>query len=95
MLMTIQVLYPVTGSTNFNYDYYFGKHMPIVEEAFGEHIQNTLITKGIAGVSDTQAGYYVIATLMFENQPALDLALSKMGPALADITNFTNSRASL
>ena len=30
MSMSIQVMYPITETTNFDYDYYFGKHMEIV-----------------------------------------------------------------
>ena len=42
-------MYPITETTNFDYDYYFGKHMEIVGETMGEHIQSTLVTKGVAG----------------------------------------------
>ena len=97
MSMSIQVMYPITETTNFNYDYYFSKHMKIVKETLGEHIQSTLVTKGIAGgvaghfYPDVPAGYYAIATMVFEDQAAMDLALSKVGAALGDIPNFTNT----
>ena len=45
MSMSIQVMYPITETTNFDYDYYFSKHMKIVGETLGEHIQSTLVTK--------------------------------------------------
>ncbi|MBQ26772.1 MAG: ethyl tert-butyl ether degradation protein EthD [Nitrospiraceae bacterium] len=93
MAVSVQVLYPVTETTNFDYDYYFGKHLNIVGETMGAHIQSTLITKGIAGeCPDVPAGYYVIATLVFEDQAALDLTLSKADAAFADIPNFTNTK---
>ena len=91
MSKSLQVMYPITETTNSDYDYYFGKHMEIVGETMGEHIQSTLVTKGIAGGPDVPAGFYAIATIVFEDQSALDLALSKAGTALGDIPNFTNT----
>jgi len=84
-------MYPISGTTTFDYDYYFSKHMKIVGETLGEHIQSTLVTKGIAGGPDVPAGYYAIATMVFEDQSAMDLALSKVSAALSDVPNFTNT----
>ena len=89
--MSVQVMYPITETTSFDYDYYFNKHMQIVGETLGEHIQSTLVTKGISGGPDVPAGYYAIATMVFEDQSAVDLALSKIRTALGDIPNFTNT----
>ena len=52
MSMSLQVMYLITETTSFDYDYYFNKHMQIVGETLGEHIQSTLVTKGIAGGPD-------------------------------------------
>ena len=92
MSVSLQVLYPITETTNFDYDYYFSKHINLVSETMGEYIQNTLVTKGIAGGPGIPAGYYAIATLVFEDQSTMDLALSKAGAALSDIPNFTNTK---
>jgi uncharacterized protein (TIGR02118 family) len=92
MSMSLQVMYPATETTHFDYDYYFSKHMNIVGETLGEHIQSTLVTKGIAGGPGIPAGYYAIATLVFKDQPAMDLALSKIGTAVGDIPNFTDTK---
>ena len=91
MSMSIQVMCPITETSNFDYDYYFSKHMKIVGETLREHIQSTLITKGIAGGPDVPAGSYATATMVFEDKSAMDLALSKIGTALGDIPNFTDT----
>ena len=57
MSKSLQVMYPITETTNFDYDYYFGKHMEIVGETMGEHIQSTLVTKDIAGGPDVPAEF--------------------------------------
>ena len=91
MSMSIQVMYPITETTTFDYDYFFSTHMKIVQETLGEHIQSKLVTKGVAGGPDAPAGYYAIATMVFKDQFVMDLALSKAGTARADIPNFTNT----
>lgn len=93
MSTTLQVIYPVADGTSFDFDYYMNKHMGIVGDCIGEHIQSTLVTKGIAGGGgpDTPPGYHAIASIVFADQATLDAALKKLGPALEDVPNFTNS----
>jgi len=92
MAVSVQVLYPVGEDTTFDYDYYLSQHMAIVGDAIGEHIESTLVTKGLAGGPGAPAGYHAIATIVFSNQSAMDAALANMGPALEDIPNFTNTQ---
>jgi hypothetical protein len=56
MSLSLQVLYPIGEGTNFDYEYYFNNHMLIVGDTMGEHIQSTLVTKGVAGGPDIPAG---------------------------------------
>ena len=91
MSHSLQVLCPITESTNFDYDYYFGKHITIVGENIGEYMESSVVTKGIAG-PDIPAPYYAIATLVFKDKSALHGALSKIDKPVADIANFTNTK---
>lgn len=88
MSLSLQVLYPTEDNTTFDHDYYTSKHVPIVVENMGPHIDKTHIVKGLAGGPDTPAGFHVIATMIFTDQDSLDAALAAAGPALADIPNF-------
>ncbi len=92
MSATLQVIYPAVDGTSFDYDYYMSKHMEIVGGCIGELIQSTLVTKGIAGGPDTPPGFHAIATIVFADNASLDAAMGKLGPALEDIPNFTNSQ---
>lgn len=92
MSVSLQVAYPVTEGTSFDYDYYFGKHMEIVDEYFGPHLQSATASKGIAGGPDTPSPFYAIATLIFADQGALDAALAKGAPVIGDIPNFTDTK---
>ena len=91
MSVSLQVLYPITKQTNFDYNYFFATHMKLVTDIFGDHLDSTLVTKGVAGGMDKSAGYYAIATMIFKNQSAMDLALSRSGSVMEDIPNYTNT----
>jgi len=86
--VSLQVLYPTENNTTFDHEYYTSKHLPIVSEHMGPHIDKTLIIKGLAGGPDTPAGFHVVATMTFTDQASLDSALAAAGPALEDIPNF-------
>ncbi|MFT7593038.1 MAG: hypothetical protein ACI8R4_000349 [Paracoccaceae bacterium] len=90
MSASLQVIYPISDDTSFDYDYYLATHMPLVGEHMGAHIQSTVVTKGLAGGPDTPPGSYAIATMLFADQDAMNAALAASGPVLADIPNFTN-----
>ncbi len=93
MPVALQVLYPTDDNTRFDYDYYLDTHMKLVGQHMGAHIQSTLVTKGIAGGPNAQAGFHAIATIVFADQAAMDAAMKVSGPVLADIPNFTDTRA--
>ena len=65
--------------------------MTLVAHTFGDHIDSKLVTKGVADGMDKSTGYYAIATMIFKNQLAMNLALSRSGPLMEDIPNYTNT----
>ena len=91
MTMTLQVAYPATEGTRFDYDYYFGTHMKMVEDHMGAHIAEAFATRGVSGPPGQPAPFHAIATMKFADQAALNEALGASGPVMADIPNFTNS----
>ncbi len=91
MAVSLQVAYPTTDGTTFDYDYYLGTHMKLVGQHMGSHIQSTLVTKGLAGGPDTPPPFHAVATIVFADQAAMDAALAASGPVLKDIPNFTDT----
>ncbi|MEP5633709.1 MAG: EthD family reductase [Tateyamaria sp.] len=91
MAITLQVLYPIAGDTHFDDAYYASKHLDLVTEHMGSYIQDTVVTKGLAGGPDTPPAFHATATMVFADQAALDGALAAAAPVLADIPNFTNT----
>ena len=92
MSVSLQVLYPITDGTKFDYDYYLSTHMGLVAEHMGSQIERTLVTKGQAGGPDTPPSYYAIATIVFSDSDAMNTALASSPPVMADIPNFTDTQ---
>ncbi|PCJ06836.1 MAG: ethyl tert-butyl ether degradation protein EthD [Rhodobacteraceae bacterium] len=90
MAVSLQVIYPISDGTTFDYDYYTSTHFDLVGKHMGPHIESLLVTKGLAGGPDTPPGFHAIASIVFKDQDALNAALEAAPPVLADIPNFTN-----
>lgn len=93
MTMTLQVVYPVTEGTTFDYDYYFDTHMDMVQEHMGAYLTEAFATRGVSGGPGTPAPFHAIATIKFADQAALNAALKASPPLMADIPNFTDATA--
>lgn len=91
MALSLQVIYPIAENTHFDMDYYLGTHLPMVSTHMGEHIESTLVTKGLASGPDAPPGFYAVATMTFADQEAMDAALAAADPVIADIANFTDT----
>ncbi|MFC3614325.1 EthD family reductase [Lutimaribacter marinistellae] len=92
MALSLQVIYPIEDGTRFDHAYYANTHMPLVGEHMGAHIDKVLVTKGLAGGPDQPPATYAIATMVFADKAAMDAAMAKAGPVMADIPNFTDTR---
>jgi len=90
MAVSLQVLYPISDGTTFDYDYYTSTHFDLVGDHMGDHLESMLVTKGLAGGPDVPPGFHAVASLVFKDQDALNAAMGAAQPVLADIANFTN-----
>ena len=94
MPLSMQVIYPATEGTKFDFDYYLGTHMPLVGEHMGAHIDSTLVTRGVAGGAPGSApGFYAVATMTFADEAAMNAAMAAAGSVMADLANFTDTEA--
>jgi len=91
MAVSVQVIYPVTEGTTFDFDYYADKHMKLVDQTMGPHLQSTVVTKGLAGGGpDAPPDFFAVATFVFADEAAMKAALEASGPLGEDLPNFTN-----
>ncbi len=84
MSVSLQVLYPTTGGTTFDHDYYAATHLGLVDTHMAPHAQRIVVVKGTGDA----APFHAIATFVFADDAARDAALAAAGPALDDIPHF-------
>ena len=92
MPVSLQVIYPATEGTKFDFDYYLGTHMDLVQTHMGPHIASTVVTKGLAGGPDTPPPFHAVATIVFADREAMNAAMRGSGALMADIPNFTDTK---
>lgn len=92
MPFSVQVIYPVSEGSTFDFDYYLDTHMSLVEEHMGPHIEQTIVSQGYAAGPETPPAYHAVATMLFPDRDAMHKALKAAGPVNKDIRNFTNVR---
>jgi uncharacterized protein (TIGR02118 family) len=92
-MISLTVLYPKTADSQFDADYYFDKHLPLVRERLTSlGLTGIDAEQGLAGAApDSPPSYAVIARLNFGSIEELQNALAVHGPELiGDIPNFTD-----
>ena len=95
MSLSLQVLYPATGDLTFDFEHYANVHGPLVGEHMGPFIESSRVIKGVAGGPGVPSPFFVVATMTFADQAALDGAMSAAGPVLADIPNFYGGKPTM
>lgn len=91
MAVSVQVIYPITEGATFDYDYYADKHMKLVDETMGPHLQSMVVTKGLAGGGpDAPPDFFAVATFIFADEDAMKAGLANSDPLGADLANFTS-----
>ena len=91
----MQVTYPVSSDTKFDYDYYMETHLSIIRKIWGKYIKNLIIVKGESGGGNKPSPYYIIATIIFETQHDMDRAFSEGKPIWMDVPNYTNVKPNM
>lgn len=91
-MITVSVLYPKTGESRFDMDYYLNNHTPMLKERMGSLLKGVQIDEGIAGMApDQPATYAIICRLSFDSLEDFQKGMAAHGAEiLADIANYTN-----
>ena len=92
-MIKVSVLFPNEQGKNFDFDYYFKTHMPLVDQRLEhESLVRTEEAKGISSaVPGSQAPFILTADLYFESVDAVHQAFTKHGHELmGDRSNFTD-----
>ncbi len=88
MGLSLQVFFPTENGSTFDHDYFMARHLDVIAESFGPHIEKTVLTRGLVTGPDAPATYHAVATFTFADKTSMDAAMEKVGPAVEDIPNF-------
>jgi uncharacterized protein (TIGR02118 family) len=91
-MVVISVLYPKTGESHFDYDYYLQKHMPLVRSRLQPMgLTTDVLIRGTSTLDGGQPGFELIGFLTFHSAEQVQAALAAFGKEIIeDIPNFTN-----
>jgi uncharacterized protein (TIGR02118 family) len=91
-MITVTVSYPNTPGSKFDWDYYMGTHVPLVQSELGAALIGASVDEGIAGGAPGEpATYTAIARLHFESVDAFQAAFGPVAEkVLGDIPNYTD-----
>jgi uncharacterized protein (TIGR02118 family) len=92
-MIRVLVSYPNTAGARFDFDYYLGTHVPLVETKLrGRGLTGWTIDKGLSGAAPgSQPEFLVQAHLLFESIEAFKAAMESEGAEImADIPNYTD-----
>src|SRR5260221_2334360 len=91
-MIKVSVLYPGGEGKTFDWNYYSGKHVPMVKNLLGDSVKVISIDKGIAGrTPGSPATYVAMFHMYFKTITAYQ---NSFGPnaekIIKDIPNYTN-----
>ena len=92
-MIRVSVLYPKTGESRFDMNYYLTKHVPMVKARLqGMGLRGVQIDEGLgSAVPDQPPPFAVIGHMTFDKVEDLQQGLAAHGAEImGDIPNFTN-----
>ncbi len=92
-MIAVNVMYPNEDGGTFDEDYYFGTHIPMVQNHWGPMgLKGARIIKGLAGgTPGAPAPYILIAQVLFDSVEDFQQAAAAHGDEIfGDVPNFTN-----
>ncbi len=90
-MIRVSVLYPQSGDSKFDMNYYVTKHMPMVRQKLGAACKGMTVDQGIAGgAPGAPATYVAMGHLLFDSIEAFQTAFAPHAQSImGDIPNYT------
>lgn len=88
----MSVFYPYDESKHFDWDYYCGTHIPLVEEKLGDALLSVTVDRGLGGPGPGMAATYTaVAHLCFESLEDFETYCVPLAAEFDDdVPNFTD-----
>lgn len=90
-MIKVSVLYPNEEGRAFDWDYYCGKHVPMVMGLLGNSLKKAEIVQGISGgTPDSKPAYTATGQMYFDTIEDFSAAFTPYaGQIMGDILNYT------
>lgn len=90
-MIKLSVFYPYSEGKNFNMDYYYNNHVPMVSNILGDSLRGMTIDKGLnGGISGAKLPYMAIGNMFFDSVDDMQTIFASADQIMKDIPNFTN-----
>ncbi len=91
-MIRVSVLYPRKEGARFDWAYYTGTHMPLVQRRLGVALKGVWVEQGVTGgTPDSPPSFIAMAHLSFDSVPAFQAAFGPNATEImADIPNYTS-----
>jgi uncharacterized protein (TIGR02118 family) len=91
-MIRVNVLYPRKDGARFDWAYYIGTHMPLVERKLGDGLMSVAVEQGVAGGSPgSPPAFVAMAHLSFESVAAFQDAFTPhAAEIMGDIPKYTS-----
>ncbi len=90
-MIKVSAFYPNEEGKKFDMEYYFNKHVPMVQQKLGAVCKRLAVEQGLGGaVPGSQATYLIMFHLYFDSVEAFQNAFALHAQAImGDIPNYT------
>lgn len=91
-MIKVSVLYPNTKDGKFNMEYYFSKHIPMIQRKLGAACKSVSVDVGLGGAEPgSQATYIAMFHMVFDSVEAFQIAFGTHAQAImGDMPNYTD-----
>lgn len=91
-MIKVSVFYPNGEGKKFDTEYYFNKHVPMIQQKLGRACKHLAVEQGLAGaVPGSPAAYLIMFHLYFDSVEAFQTAFGPHAQAImGDIPNYTD-----
>ena len=96
-MIKVSVFYPNEEGKKFDMEYYFNKHIPMVQQKLGAACKRVTVEQGLWGAEPgSRATYIIMFHLYFDSAEAFQMAFSPHAQAInGDIPNYTDTQPTI
>ncbi|TXT29712.1 MAG: ethD [Rhodocyclaceae bacterium] len=90
-MINVCVMYPYVNGSEFDFNYYLNKHIPMVREVLGDALKRISVDFGLAEDGNLEPVFVAMAHLYFDSVDSFKQSFVPQAERIhADIANYTD-----